>query len=305
MGRKRVRDNWEDSAWINNRTYNYYLNRLRSLAMNRFIWSNLPPTVDARFLEMSLLETGSAVFFLDETIGYLALTVMYGAPLNVYRIPTRRTAYATNGYQAYLDETNSVLIWDNYAHEPIWNPLMLFARRLYEIERSMDTNVKGQKFPILIVGDESQKLTMKNLYMEYDGNQPVIYGAKGIEQITLNAINTQTPYVADKLELLKKQIWSEALTFLGIENSVSEKKERMIEGEMNANLGAVEAERNTALNARRQAAQEINAMFGLNIQVNFRTGFDTIRTPIAEEAPAVQPSITGPQGEEYEVIIDE
>ena len=54
----------------------------------------------------------------------------------------------------------------------------LFALRLYEAERTCDVNIKAQKTPIILKGDESLKLTLKNLFNNYDGNQPVIYVVK-------------------------------------------------------------------------------------------------------------------------------
>ena len=37
-------------------------------------------------------------------------------------------------------------------------------------------------------------------------------------------------------------------------------------------MGDVEAERFTRLNARKQACEEINELFGLDVQVDFRSG---------------------------------
>lgn len=269
------RPTWE-SARMNNRTYLDYYYRLTELAINMFEWKYLPPTVDERFLELTLYSTGMAVFFEDEVMGYLALSTMIGGNLDVYRVPRIRTAYAVNGYNRRLDETDSVLIFNNYLRQPSMLAIELYAQRLYELERTIDVNVKAQKTPVLIQGTEQQRLTLKNLYMQYDGNAPFIFGNKSLDVSGIQAINTQAPYVADKLEILKHQIWNEALTYLGIENANQDKRERMITDEVSSNLGAVEAQRYTKLNARRQAADAINRMFGLNIQVDFRSSFMTV-----------------------------
>ena len=98
------------SSYMNNRTYLQYYNRLTELALSMFEWQNLPESVDPRFLEMCLYSDGMAVFFEDEVLGPLALQCMIGGHLNVYRIPTERRAYATNGYNKQLDASNSVII---------------------------------------------------------------------------------------------------------------------------------------------------------------------------------------------------
>ena len=68
-----------------------------------------------------------------------------------------------------------------------------------------------------------------NAYMQYDGNNPFIFGSKTFELGSkINAIKTDAPYLIDKLELHKHEIWNECLTFLGIDNANTDKKERLI-----------------------------------------------------------------------------
>ena len=81
-----------------------------------FEWRNLPDTVDPRFLELTLFANGMAVFFKDED-DYLALQCVISGPLDVYRIPTRRRAYAVNGFNRELDNKNSVIIYNNMLHK--------------------------------------------------------------------------------------------------------------------------------------------------------------------------------------------
>lgn len=268
MGRGK-KAKWE-SALLNNRTYLQYYNRLLELAINMYEWKNLPDTVDERFLELTLFSDGMAVYFRDEILGDLCLQTMIGGNLDVYRIPMERTAYTANGYQVRLDPTNSVIIFNNYTHTNSMLDIEMYARRLYNIERTIDVNVNAQKTPVMVIGSEAQRLTLKNLMMQYDGNEPFIYGDDKLNVNALNVLRLDAPYVADKLNILKRQIWNEALTYLGIENSNTEKKERLVTDEITSNLGGVEAQRFCRLNARRKAADQINAMFGTNITVDFR-----------------------------------
>lgn len=267
---KGKREKWE-SALLNNRTYLQYYNRLLELAINMYEWKNLPDTVDERFLELTLFSDGMAAFFQDDGgLGYLCLQCMIGGELDVYRIPIDRTAYATNGYQMHLNNQNSVIVFNNYTHTNSMLDVEMYARRLYEIQRAIDVNVKAQKTPLIIRATENQRLTMKNLYMQYDGNEPFIFGDKQLDLDGIKVLKTDAPYVADKLYILKRQVWNEALTYLGIENSNTEKRERLVSDEITSNLGGVAAQRFCRLNARRKSAEQINKMFGLNIQVDYR-----------------------------------
>ena len=263
---------WE-SAVMNNRTYMQYYCRLTELAISMFEWKNLPETIDERFLELCLFSDGKAVFFYDEVLGYLCLQTAISGKWNVYRIPIDRRAYATNGYQKKLTEKDSVIIFNNYLHTNSKLDVEMFSRRLYDLDRAIDVNAKAQKTPVLLLCDENERLTMKNLYKQYEGNEPFIFGDKQLNKDGIKVLTTEAPYVADKLYQLKSQYWNEALTYLGISNTNITKKERMISDEVMRNMGGVIASRYSRLESRRQACKKINDMFGLNIEVNYRADY--------------------------------
>lgn len=263
--------------------YMQYYNRLTELAISMFDWKNLPETVDPRFLELSLFGDGQAVFFKDEVVGYLCLQCMIGGNLNVYRIPIDRTAYAVNGYQKKLDEKDSVIIWNNLIHTNSMLDVEIFSKRLYELDRIIEVNAKSQKTPVLITANEQQRLTMLNLYKSWDGNEPFIFGDKQLDPYSLSVLKTDAPYVARDIYELKTQYWNEALTYLGISNINIVKKERLIQDEVTRNTGGVIASRYSRLEARKQACREINRMFGLNIDVEYRADYKDLMYDTQEE----------------------
>lgn len=276
MGRRK-HDIFDESMILNNFTYRQYLNRLTELAISMFEWKNLPKTVDARYLELHLFETGCMVYFKDEVIGDLCLDCIVNGRLDVYGNPLLRRAYSGyNNYQKLLKYNNSVIIWNNYLHSNSILDVEMFARRLYNIDRIIDINANAQKTPVLVLGNEKQRLTLLNLYKEYDGNAPFIFGDKNLDINALKALSTNAPYVCDKLYQLKTQIWNEALTYLGISNINIQKKERLITDEVTRNQGGTIASRYSRLETRRQAVEKINEMFGTNIEVNYREDFQQV-----------------------------
>ena len=287
MGRrKRDRDFWE-SAELNNAAYIQYYDRLTELSISMFEWRNLPDTVDPRFLELTLFANGYAVFFNDEDLGYLALQCAISGPLDVYRIPINRRAYAVNGYNRELSNKDSVIIYNNMLHKNSMLDVRMFARDLYNLDRAISVNANAQKTPILIKCTENERLTIENLYMQYDGNKPVIYGDKQLNPNSLTVLKTDAPYVADKLYTLKTQKWNEALTYLGISNVNITKRERLITDEVTRNLGGTIASRYSRLESRREACKKINEMFGLNIQCDYREDFQEV--VYAEESDTINP----------------
>lgn len=264
------RTEFEESALLNNRSYLYYYDRFMELAISEFEWLNMPDSVDLRFLELGLFAQGMMVFFWDEVMGYLCLKCTMSGGFNVYKIPINRRAIAANGYQKALDINDSVIIYNNMLHNNSKNAIELFSKRLYNLDRIIDVNANAQKTPILIACPENERLSLLNIYKEYDGNAPVIKGEKDINPNILRAISTGAPYIADKIYTLKTQIFNEALTELGISNINIMKKERLITDEVQRQMGSTLASRYSRLNARKQACEQINKMFGLNVDVKFR-----------------------------------
>lgn len=273
--RKRVRE-FEESAYKNNRLYLYYFNRLKELAISMFEWKNLPSSVDARFLELTLFDDGQCLFFKDEVMGYLSLQCTIGGKFNVYRTPIDRRAFATNGYQNNLNDTNSVIIYNNMLRENTIGAVEMFAKRLYDLDSIIEVNANAQKTPVLITCDESQRLTLQNVYMQYIGNQPVIYGNKNLDVNGIKVLKTDAPYIGQMIYELKINIWNEALSYLGISTVNNVKRERLITDEVQRNLGGTYASRYSRMNMRKEACKKINDMFGLNIDVDYRQDYSEL-----------------------------
>ena len=274
--KKKKNQAFHATLMANGATYVQYYNRLMELSMSMFEWKNLPDTVDERYLELGLFSSGCMVFFKDDVIGELALNMTYQGGFDIYGEPTRRRAYSRyNQFQTTLNKDNSVIIWNNMLRTNSALDVQMFAYRLYNLDRIVDINANAQKTPVLITCDEKQKLTMKNLYMQYDGNYPVIFGDSNLDVKNLSVLKTDAPFVSDKIYDLKVKIWNEALTYLGISNINTTKKERMITDEVIRNQGGTIASRYSRLESRRRAVKKINKMFGLNITVDYREDFQS------------------------------
>ena len=105
---------------------------------------------------------------------------------------------------------------------------------------------------------------MENLYSQYDGNQPFIFGDKNqLSEEMLRTLDTKAPIVFDKITDYKKEIWNEALTFLGINNLMIEKKQRMITDEASSNNELINLNLMSFLAPRQEACRQFNEKYGL------------------------------------------
>lgn len=250
----------------NNISEFYYFDRLCEIALSRFKWSNLPDSMDERYIELSLLAYGNCLFFYDDILGHLSLPSNINGPANIYGIPIDRQPISANGY-TFQNRTNvdSVIVYNNYTHTPTTSIIYYYAKRLFDLDRTIDVNTNAQKTPILILCDKKSELTLKNIYNQYAGNAPKIFANKeNFNAENIQVINTTAPYVADKIHLLKQQLWYEALTVLGVPN-LEDKKERYTNVEIENKNNDSEASIFTALISRQKACEEYNKMHNLDI----------------------------------------
>lgn len=296
--KKVVNQNYKfiDSAILNDATYIDYLDRFKKVALSIFEWVNLPKSMNARWLEMCLFYKGQATLLKDKKFGFINTNCASNGYINIYGLPTKLNCYSFEfqedrdlytGLNPIIDIEEQqykecVLVQNNYESIPTCGTLELFAYRLYEAERTCDVNVKAQKTPVMIVVDENQRLMMENLYNQYDGNQPFIFGDKQqLDSNMIKGISTQAPYVVDKLTEYKKEIWNDALSFLGINNINIDKKERLITGEANANNEFINLNLQSYLAPRIEACRQFNELFGLTgtdkeISVRVRSDLNNI-----------------------------
>ena len=260
----------ELSMFLNNATLNDYEDRLHMLAISLFTWKGLDEIAGfgaSHFIEESLYRYGKACIVNDNEIGIKALNVTAAGKLNIYYLPVKVNAFST-GYNKTFDFNDVVYIMNNELQKPTQDTLSLFAARLYETERTSDINLQAQKTPVLIEGDKNVLLTLKNTYMQYSGNMPVIYGNKNFDiSSKLNVLRTDAPYLVDKLEEHKHNLWNDCLTFLGINNANTSKKERLITSEVESNDQLINYYLNCFYKTRKKACDILNEKFGTNVEI--------------------------------------
>ena len=269
---------FEDSMLVNDATFVDYLNRFKRIALSMFEWVNLPSSMNEEFLEKCLYYTGQATLLKTEKYGFINTKSCNSGYLNIYNNPTQLNCFSYNfhenrklysGLNPLVDKEQQqkeccVLVKNNYDKLPTAGSMELFAWRLYLAQRTCDVNISSQRFPVMIVGDEKQRLMLENLYSQYDGNEPFIFGNKNqLNDDILKAIRTDAPYVVDKITDYKKEIWNEALTYLGINNISISKKERLTENESSENNELVNLNLQAMLVPRMKACREFNELFGL------------------------------------------
>ena len=260
---------------LNDLTFTDYYYRLMLIARSVFKWNNLPNNIDEKWIEKFLYCHGSCIFFKDEEKGFMVAKSTPAGTLNYYDEPTLLKPYGT-GYTGEPLENDSecVIIRNNDIMMPTAPSIELYALRLADISRTIDVNVNAQKTPVIILCSDKQKLSLKHAYNQIDGNKPVIFGDKNLDIENIKSLKTDAPIVFDKLQIQKHSIWNECMTMLGINNANMDKRERLVDDEVQANNEQINICCEVMLKSRQQACKRINEIFGLNISVEKRNDLE-------------------------------
>lgn len=239
------------------------------VATSIFKWSGFQSDFISDEIERRLYEDGSVVFFVDKEDGVQkVLRYAQQGKLNVYGIPTKWTVIGLNGYSKNLDDTNSVMIWNNKFRKPTVPYVRYIVANLVNIDQSIRVNVNAIKTPFIFEGDEKQLLTFKNMYRDISNNEPVLYlASKANLDNTFKAHNTGVEYQGKNLTELYDAYQSRLLTFLGLKSVKSDKKERLVVDEANQNEEFKNIFFASQYDMRKQACKLINEMYGLSVDV--------------------------------------
>ena len=260
---------------LNNRVYTNYFYRLMLISKSLFKWNNLPNGINEKWIEKYLFTEGNCVFYKDKTFGFMVAKFTTNGKFNFYDEPTKLNPYATDYYDIPELENNvdCVIIRNNDDSIPTFPTIQMYSALLTNIQRTIDTNIEAQKMPIIVKCSDKQRLSLKQAMKQKQDNEPVIYADKSIDDAKVEVLKTDTPIVFPQLQTQKMNVWNECMTYLGINNANTDKKERLISNEVDANDQLVKACEDVMLKAREQACKDINKMFGLNISVERRTSF--------------------------------
>lgn len=289
---------------LNNYVFTDYYYRLMLIAKSLFKWENLPNGIDEKWIERYLYNEGSCVFYEDPLVGLMVARYGDNGPLNFYNEPTLITPIAPNyiytGKQLINNE-NCVIIRNNDDCIPTCPTVRLYALKLTNIDRTIDVNINQQKIPLVVKVSEKQKLSLKNVINQRNENEPIIWGDKNLDTSGVNVLNTSVPIVFDKLQVQKNDVWNECMTFLGINNANTDKKERLITDEVLANDEQIDISADVFLKSRQRAVDLINEMFGLDIKVTRRNDYDPFGMALVptEDEEVREDQYSGSSAEEH------
>lgn len=240
------------------------------LARNRFVWKNLPNNIESRHIEQALFSHGQAIFYENSELGFVCLPCSSSKEVNCYNEPT---GYIINAPTLHDTVTinEGVIIRDNDDGVPSKIHIIHYAELMSRIQKSWDINLKQQKFPFIIPATADTKKSAELLMNKVENDETNIFVDKTLEDTEavegVKVLQTGVPYLLDKFQECKNNLSSELMTFLGINNNSSQKRERLLTDEVNSNNSEILFNLDLGYEVRKQACEKINKKFGLNIEV--------------------------------------
>lgn len=286
----------EDAIMLNNDTFDDYCNRFYKIATSIFEWVNLPDSMDGEYLEHVLFYKGMGAMLKTEEYGFINTKATASGDFNIYGRPTQLNCYSysfnevrtvynglirdVDGNVMNKEDSECILVRNTLLSKPTFASMRLFALRLTELERTMDTNVKRCKDPYIIKANKTQEMTMRQVFQDADNNVPAIIVEKNaLDLKDIDAIPLKVDFLGKDMMEYKEKVMNEALTVLGI-NNLGEKRERLISDETNSNNELINMNLMSYLTPRKQACKEFNEKFGLTgenaIDVRVRSDLDNI-----------------------------
>ena len=262
-------NNTNKTEFLNNRNYLFYFDMIKNALMSSYDILGLPLSCNKWCYKQQMFE-GLGVIFNDDDMNEI---------VNMWVSPTKKLMWngdpeeitarsVFNGYEKKLEYKDCAIIWDNNLHKSMADVINMYAIRLANMDRIIDINVNAQKTPLLLlIKDEKLKVTIKNMYEQYIGNMPAIWGEKNVPEDFLKVLKTDAPFIAPALHDLRVRILGEVLSYCGIDNVAYEKRAQMSNDEIEMSTGLQKLTLSSRIQTQQDCWDRANAKFGLNVKI--------------------------------------
>lgn len=258
-----------------------YRERYFNLYLNSYKWNGVNRE-EREFIMRKFWETGSVASFriFDDLVGYASFVPQ---EFNIYNFPTKVILVNNRGvnyipqkalYTGVLklnearnvEEPEVVLGFAQHSRQPISKIVFNYIDKIVEAEMVIRTNLFAHKLPILYTVDPENEEAFSRLIRDILNDEvAVAVGADDPDKI--KPISDKPQYIIDKIYSYIEAEENKLLTFLGIDNSATVKKERLLMDEINANNELINDYRNSVLDNLKEFCELTNKAFGTSLSV--------------------------------------
>lgn len=261
----------------NSTTYYYYMDMLFRKAMSIYIIEGMPENWDYDYF-MSVLLSQGVICVTDTALGVIPLRCGLSG-INVYNHPT--TAIIANpvlgNLDRIIDEDCTIIKMSHTYRSDIMPICDRYATLLAQCDSSISVNLQNSKVTFIALASSKQVAqSMRAMYDKISAGEPAVF-VKG-DQINGDNIlynHVKENFIASDVQILKRKLMSEFLTEIGVNNTNTDKRERLTDDEVQANNGEVQLNAGYWFDNIKEGIEQTNKMFGLNLSVKLKNTFNT------------------------------
>lgn len=252
----------------------YFLARLQSM----FKYDGLPDTIPAKYLESYLLCNGNALIAEAPTDGKLyAFTGGIGGNPNAYYIP--RKYIVANPYlqftetydiQNEFEDGNAVLIYNDTYSQGLIPMLRRYCMQLVENDITLQLADVLARATINISATDDKTKKSAELWLKRlkEGKLGIIAETAFLEGLNIREFQHVAQSITPLIEYhqyIKASLYNE----LGLNSNYNMKRESINSNESQLNDDMLHPLIDDMLRERKEGIERVNALFGLNISVDF------------------------------------
>lgn len=154
----------------------------------------------------------------------------------------------------------------------------IFSAKLALCDSAIDVNLINSKVAhIFDCADKKQAEEAKLIYDKITRGEPAVFytdsmGIDGTKKLNFFKTDVKNSYVADLIQDEKRCIMNEFLTTIGVNNSNTDKRERLITDEVNSNNAELEVDMKYVYNNIKKQVKLANKMFPeINLSITIPT----------------------------------
>lgn len=255
----------------------YYLARCQSM----FKWNNLPDTIPAKWLENYLITDGYCCIINTEK-GLFATNCGIGADPDEYYIPTNIIVTnpwlpeGSSGGRQYTRDVDTVLVRNDTYTQGLMPLIIRYCSKLVENDISMNiADIMSRATVALSAMDDQTKASAEKWLSDLIKGKVGIIGAtpfivdENIKAIPIGQIAGTLTDLIEYHQYLKAGLFNE----LGLNSNYNMKRESINSNESQLNDDMLHPFIDEMLACRKEAAEQINAMFGTDISVEFNSAW--------------------------------
>lgn len=265
----------------NNKEFMFYRNYLFGLIKGRFdiTLSENIELWDKDYILDTLLKDGK-IIVTDSPLGILPFRGNVSGQ-NVFYRPRAvtitnpaitQTIKRTIGVDAEL-----IYLFDNITFIGVMPIVDKYAYQLAACDASIDINLINSHAAFMFdCADGQQADDAKKIYDKIAKGEPAVFfrhastvlGNDG--KIAITTLPIKNMYIANDILDTKRTLINEFLTMIGVNSSNTDKKERLITAEANANNEEIELSMSYAENNIKECCERVNKMFGIGIEIKLK-----------------------------------